>query len=38
MIKDQKGVLNPPQKPETFLIIAPELGDIVGFDFVKLMI
>ena len=37
MVRDSSGVLRPPQDPSDFLRVAPELKEIVEFDFVPLM-
>lgn len=37
MTRDNAGVLRPPASPQDFLNVAPELGDIVDFDFVPLI-
>ena len=37
MTRNKKGVLRPPENPNTFLNIAPELKDIAEFDYVPLM-
>ena len=37
MVRDRKGVLRPPDDPEDFLRVAPELEDIVSYEFVPLI-
>lgn len=37
MVRDNEGVLRPPCDPQDFLNVAPELGEIVEFDFIDLM-
>lgn len=37
MVVDSKGALRPPEDPEDFLNVAPELKEIADFDFVPLL-
>jgi L-asparaginase len=37
MHRDSEGVLRPPEDSESFLQVAPELGDLADFDFVPLL-
>jgi len=37
MVRDRKGELRPPDDPEAFLRVAPELDEIVSYEFVPLL-
>lgn len=37
MVRNSRGELRPPDNPEDFLRVAPELGDIVSYEFVPLL-